>query len=56
MLVGEGELLLVGKVVAMDLGQLLDTQYACADGSVLVWEGSQYWKDEFLTSDTVVNC
>ena len=40
MLVGEGELLLVGKVVAMDLDQLLDLQYACLGGSVLVWEGS----------------
>ena len=29
MLVGEGVLLLVGKDVAMDLGQLLDMQYAC---------------------------
>ena len=56
MLVGEGVLLLVGKVVAMDLGQLLDMQYACPDGSVLVWKWSQCWRNEFLTSDTVVNC
>ena len=35
MLVGEGVLLLVGKVVVVDLDQLLDKQYACLVGSVL---------------------
>ena len=40
MLVGEGVLLLEGRVVAVDLGQLLDVQYAYHGGSVLVWEGS----------------
>ena len=47
MLVGKGVLLLEGRVVAVDLGQLLDEQYACLGGSVLVWEGTQCWKDEF---------
>ena len=39
MLVWEGVQMLVGRVVAMDLSQLLVKQYACLGGSVLVWEG-----------------
>ena len=43
MLVGEGVLLLVGKVVVVDLYQLLDKHYACIGGSVLVVGRVSLW-------------